>query len=66
MALIDRALALNTNFARGWFWSGWVSLYAGEIEIAIRHLETSMRLNPKDRWAMHLAGLGVADFFAPL
>jgi adenylate cyclase len=61
-ALIDRALELNANFARGWFWSGWVRLYAGDIETAIRHFETSMRLSPRDRWAIHLTGLGVADF----
>jgi TolB-like protein len=62
-ALIDRALELNANFARGWFWSGWVRLYAGDLETAIRHFETSMRLSPRDRWAIHLTGLGIADFF---
>ncbi len=25
IALIDRALALNPSFARGWQWSGWLS-----------------------------------------
>ena len=62
-ALIDRALELNANFARGWFWSGWVRLYAGDFETATRHFETSMRLSPRDRWAIHLTGLGIADFF---
>ena len=64
MALIDRALELNINFARGWFWSGWVRLYAGERETAIKHFETSMRLSPRDRWAIHLTGIGIAHFFA--
>ena len=64
MALIDRALELNTNFARGWFWSGWVRLYAGQSETAIKHFETSVRLSPRDRWAIHLTGIGVAHFFA--
>ena len=62
-ALIDRALELNSNFARGWFWSGWVRLYAGDTETATRHFETSMRLSPRDRWAIHLTGLAIADFF---
>jgi tetratricopeptide (TPR) repeat protein len=64
MALIDRALELNPNFARGWFWSGWVRLYAGQSETAIKHFETSVRLSPRDRWAIHLTGIGVAYFFA--
>ena len=64
MALIDRALKLNANFARGWFWSGWVRLYAGEGETAIKHFETSVRLSPRDRWAIHLTGIGIAHFFA--
>src|SRR5262249_16411578 len=35
MALVDRALALNPNFARGWHASGFLRMYAGEPEIAI-------------------------------
>ena len=62
-ALIDRALGLNANFARGWFWSGWVRLYAGDTETAARHFQKSMRLSPRDRWAIHLTGLAIADFF---
>jgi adenylate cyclase len=62
-ALIDRALKLNSNFARGWFWSGWVRLYAGDTETAARHFAVSIRLSPRDRWAIHLTGLGIADFF---
>jgi adenylate cyclase len=62
-ALIDRSLELNSNFARGWFWSGWVRLYGGDTETAAKHFATSIRLSPRDRWAIHLTGLGVADFF---
>jgi adenylate cyclase len=62
-ALIDRSLELNPNFARGWFWSGWVRLYGGDTATAAKHFATSIRLSPRDRWAIHLTGLGVADFF---
>ena len=35
MALVDRALALNPNFARGWLVSGTLRLWAGEPDTAI-------------------------------
>jgi TolB-like protein len=35
MALVDRALALNPSFARGWHISGAVRLWAGEPDVAI-------------------------------
>jgi adenylate cyclase len=46
MGLVDRALALNPNFARGWAISGALRLYAGQTDIAIRHLEAALRLSP--------------------
>jgi tetratricopeptide (TPR) repeat protein len=42
MALIDRALALNPNFARGWHISGALRIWAGQPEIAIEHLEAAL------------------------
>ena len=64
LALIDRALALNPSFAFGWYWSGWVRVFAGQLDLAIQHFETSMRLNPRSQRGFHLAGIGMAHFFA--
>jgi TolB-like protein/class 3 adenylate cyclase len=49
MALADRALTLNPNFARGRNISGCLRLHAGQLDIAIEHLETSLRLSPRTR-----------------
>jgi adenylate cyclase len=62
LALIDRALVLNPSFAYGWYWSGWLRLFAGQPELAIEHFETSMRLNPRGQRGFHLAGIGTAHF----
>jgi adenylate cyclase len=34
-ALIDRALVLNSNLARAWYFGGWVKIWLGEPEPAI-------------------------------
>src|SRR5215469_13456300 len=60
LALIDRALALNPSFAYGWYWSGWLRLFAGQADVAIQHFETSMRLNPRGQRGFHLSGIGLA------
>jgi adenylate cyclase len=62
LALVDRALALNPSFAYGWYWSGWLRLFAGQADVAIQHFETSMRLNPRSQRGFHLAGIGTAHF----
>jgi tetratricopeptide (TPR) repeat protein len=49
MALVDRALTLNPNFARGWHVSGTLRLFAGYPDIAIQHFETALRLSPRAR-----------------
>jgi tetratricopeptide (TPR) repeat protein len=63
MALVDRALALNPSFARGWYISGALRIWAGQPEAAIAHIETSLRLSPRARtgWASYV--IGVAHFF---
>jgi TolB-like protein/class 3 adenylate cyclase len=63
LALIDRALVLNPSFAYGWYWSGWLRLFAGNADLAIQHFETSMRLNPRSQRGFHLAGIGLAHLF---
>jgi tetratricopeptide (TPR) repeat protein len=62
LALIDRSLALNPSFAQGWYCSGVLRNWAGQPDMAITHLETSLRLNPRDRTARHLTGIGISHF----
>jgi TolB-like protein len=64
MALADRALALNPNYARGWHISGVLKLYAGQPDIAIEHSEASLRLSPRARIGSPLTTIGAAHFFA--
>jgi adenylate cyclase len=62
IGLIDRALAANPSFAQGWSFSGWLRLYAGQTDLAIKHFGTSARLNPRAD-AFKLMGIGLAYFF---
>jgi adenylate cyclase len=63
MGLVDRALALNPSYARGWYVSGLLRLFAGQPDLAIEHLETSLRLSPRERAGPLLSTMGVAYFF---
>jgi len=49
IGLVDRALALNPSFARGWYVSSTLRMWAGQHDLAIEHVETSMRLSPRER-----------------
>jgi TolB-like protein len=62
IALVDRALALNPNFARGWYASGVLRLWAGQPDIAIEHLEAALRLSPRARIGVPLFNIGLAHF----
>ncbi len=62
MGLVDRALALNPSFARGWFLSGALRLYSGHPDLAIEHAETSLRLSPRGRMGTPLNVMGEAYF----
>ncbi len=64
MALIDRALALNPNFARGWHISGSLRLWAGQPDIAIEHCNAALRLSPRARIGWSPALIGYAHFLA--
>jgi TolB-like protein len=64
MALVDRALTLNPNFARGWYISGVLRLMAGQPDIAIEHHEASLRLSPRARVGMSLFSIGQAHFLS--
>jgi len=64
VALIDRSLQLNPSFAHGWYQSGSLRMWAGQYDIAIEHLETSIRLSPREsRWTRYLM-IGVGHLFA--
>jgi adenylate cyclase len=63
IALLDRSLKLNPNSARAWMWGGWIRLWAGQPDLAIKHFDASWRLNPRIARANHLMGIGVAHFF---
>ena len=62
IALADRALALNPSFAGGWRMSGWLRLWAGDLDVAIEHFETAFRLSPRERDRAHSMGIGEAQF----
>jgi TolB-like protein len=64
MALVDRALALNPNFARGWYISSALRQWAGQPDIAIEHLETALRLSPRAPIGTSMSVLGGAHFLA--
>jgi adenylate cyclase len=64
MTLVDRALALNPSFARGWSISGTLRNWAGQPDIAIEHVENSLRLSPRARIGTSLAVLGAAHFLS--
>jgi len=63
IGLVDRALLLNPSYARGWFRSGDLRLWAGQPDLAIEHLGTSLRLSPRERIGTPLASIGAAYFF---
>jgi TolB-like protein len=63
MSLIDNALAMNPSFARGWFLSGHLRIMAGQADVAIEHVQTSLRLSPRERMGSHWYLIGVAHFF---
>jgi TolB-like protein/class 3 adenylate cyclase len=63
IGLVDRALALNPSYARGWHVSGTLRLAAGQLDLAIEHVETSLRLSPRERIGSTLFVIGRAYFF---
>jgi adenylate cyclase len=48
IGLADRALQLNPSYARGWFVSGQLRLWAGQYDLGITHFERAIRLSPNE------------------
>jgi TolB-like protein/class 3 adenylate cyclase len=63
LGLVDRALAFNPSYARGWNLSGLLRVYAGQHDLAIEHIETSLRLSPREHIGTPLLTMGMAYFF---
>jgi len=62
---IDRALALNPNLANAWSSSGWLRVWIGDPDTAIRHFTQFRRLSPLDpAMPRSLAGNAFAHLFA--
>ena len=64
VGLADRAVALNPNFARGWYVSGALRCWAGQPDAAIEHVAASLRLSPRARVGNSLALIGRAHFLS--
>jgi adenylate cyclase len=64
IALVDRALAFNPSFARGWHISGFLRLWAGQTDLAIEHAGLALRLSPRAQARLTSLVLGYALFFS--
>ena len=53
-------MSFNPNSARTWHNSGTVGLWAGQLDVAIEHLKTALRLSPRARVGTSLAVMGGA------
>ena len=63
-ALADRALSINPNYARGWYVSGQIRRWAGDLDTAIAHFEASLRLSPFGRVGPAREYIGAALFLS--
>lgn len=60
-AFVERALALNPNFAAAWLFRGWTKIWLSQPDAAIDDLARAMRLNPLGRG---IAGMQAATAHA--
>src|SRR5262249_47581654 len=63
LQLAERSVALNTGYARGWYYRGLLNLYAGRTEQAIEDIEIALRLDPRANRGISVAHIGIAHFF---
>jgi adenylate cyclase len=64
IALVDRALALNPSFARGWLLSAQIRIWAGQLDLALEHAGRAMRLIPRHLPGTHSFVVGQAHFLS--
>jgi TolB-like protein/class 3 adenylate cyclase len=63
-SLIDRALAMNSNFAEAWHYGGWIKNWLGDRQVALERFARAMRLSPVDPQIMIMkAGTAHCHFF---
>jgi adenylate cyclase len=62
MALVDRAVGLNPSFASGWLISAQIRIWAGQPDLAIEHVERTMRLSPRVLSPYYSFIIGLAHF----
>jgi TolB-like protein len=64
-SLIHQALKLNPNLVSAWIPSGWVKVWLGEPDVAIKHFKSAIRLSPVDPQMFVLeSGIASAHFIA--
>jgi TolB-like protein len=64
IVLVDRALAFNPSYARGWHNSGFLRLWAGQTDLAIEHAGRALRLSPRAQARGSSFLIGAALFFS--
>ena len=65
IALLDRAVLLNPNFAPAWFLGGFLRVFRGETQDAMAHFAHAVRLSPLDPEMFRMqAGTALTHFFA--
>jgi adenylate cyclase len=64
IVLVDRALAFNPSYARGWHNSGFLRLWAGQTDLAIEHAGRALRLSPRAQASRSSWLIGAALFFS--
>jgi TolB-like protein len=63
IGLMDRALALNPSFARGWYIRGFLKYWAGDLDDGIGEVENGLHLSPRGRIGTALTAIGNALVF---
>lgn len=64
IAYIDRALALNPNLAAAWHLGGFLRVFRGEPDMAMKYLAQTMRLSPLDVEIHRMqTGMAFAEMF---
>ena len=64
-ALLARAISLDPNLAVARIWNGWVQIYLGDGDSAIKQFQIGLRMSPLDPLIfMAQNGMAIAHFFA--